>query len=80
MGKSFEEWGWTTITASDALTGASFEVSYQSFTGKFRVNGVSVERTDTLEKPGEDTVNTMTLEGDGIIAHLKLADLQRLLN
>jgi hypothetical protein len=80
MGGSFEDWGWTTITADDALSGRTFQISYQSFTESFRVNGVNVERTKMFETPGESTVNTLTFQGEGIIAHLKLIDLQRLLN
>jgi len=80
MSKSLENWGWTTITADDALTGATYQISYQSFTGSFRVNGVDVERTKKLETLGEETINTLTFQGEGIIAHLKLTDLQRLLN
>ncbi len=80
MSKSLENWGWTTITADDALTGATYQISYQSFTESFRVNGVDVKRTKMLETLGEETVNTLTFQGEGIIAHLKLTDLQRLLN
>ena len=80
MSKSFENWGWTTITADDALTGTTYQVSYQSFTESFRVNGVDVERTKILETLGEETVNTLTFQGEGIIVHLRLTDLQRLLN
>lgn len=78
MSRAFEDWGWTTITADDALTGKTYEISYQSFSESFRVNGVSVERTKTLETPGEDTVSTLTFKGEGITAHVKLTDLQRL--
>ncbi len=80
MSKSLENWGWTTITADDALTGTTYQISYQSFTGSFRVNEVDVERTKIFENLGESTVNTLTFQGEGIIAHLKLTDLQRLLN
>ncbi len=80
MSKGLENWGWRTITVNDALTGTTYEISLQSFTGKFRVNGVSVERTRVFETPGEETASTLTLQGKGIIAHLKLSDLQRLLN
>ena len=80
MGGSFEDWGWTTITTDDALTGTTCQVSYQSFTGRFRVNGVDVQRTKMFETPGEETENTLAFQGEGIIAHLKLSDLQHLLN
>ncbi len=80
MGGSFEDWGWKTTTADDAVTGATYQISYQSFTGRYRVNGTDVERTRKFEIPGEGTVNTLTFQGEGIIAHLKLTDLQRLLN
>ena len=79
MGKGLEDVGWRTITANDALTDTTYEISYQSFTGSFRVNGVNVERTRAFEAPGEETANTLTLQGKGITAHLKLTDLQRLL-
>ncbi len=80
MGESLEDVGWRTITVNDALTGKTYEISYQSFTGSFRVNGVNVERTRAFEAPGEETANTLTLQGKGITAHLKLTDLQRLLH
>ncbi len=80
MNESLEDWGWATITANDALTGTTYQVSYQSFTGRFRVNGLDVERTKMFETPGEETANTLSFQGEGIIAHLKLSDLQRLLN
>ena len=80
MSKSLENWGWTTITADDALTGTTYQISYQSFTESFKVNGVDVERTKKLETLGEETINILTFQGEGIIAHLKLTDLQRLLN
>lgn len=80
MSKSFNEWGWKTIAAADALTGKTYQVSYQAFSGSFKVNGVSVRRTKAFEKSGEETVRTLTFEGGGITAHLKLTDLQRLLN
>jgi hypothetical protein len=80
MGNRLDDWGWTTITADDALTGATYQISYQSFTESFKVNGVNVERTKMLETSGEETINTLTFQGEGIIAHLKLTDLQRLLN
>jgi hypothetical protein len=79
MSDGFEDVGWTSITADDALTGTSYEISYQSFTGNFKVDGVKVARTRMFEAPGEETANTLTLQGEGIIAHLKLSDLQRLL-
>ena len=80
MSKSFENWGWTTITADDSLTGTTYQVSYQSFTGRYRVNGADVERTKMFETSGEETANTLAFQGEGIIVHLKLSDLQRLLN
>ena len=79
MSESLDHVGWTTITADDALTGTTYQVSYQSFTGKFRVNGVDVERTKKFEAPGEETENTLAFLGEGIIAHLKLSDLQHIL-
>lgn len=80
MSRSFKDWGWMTITADDALTGTTYEISYQSFSGSFRVNGVDVERTKVFETTGEETANTLTFQGEDIIAHVKLSDLQRLLN
>ena len=43
MGNPLEDWGWKTITADDALTGTTYQINYQSFTGKYRVNGTDVE-------------------------------------
>ena len=80
MSRSFENWGWMTITTDDALSGKTYEISYQSFSGSFRVNGVDVERTKVFDPTGEETVNTLTFQGGDIIVHVKLSDLQRLLN
>jgi len=80
MNESLERVGWTTVTADDALSGATYQVSYQSLTGKFRVNGVDVKRTRMFETPGEETENTLAFRGEGIIAHLKLSELEHLLN
>jgi hypothetical protein len=80
MGNPLEDWGWKTTTADDAFTGTTYQISYQSFTGRYRVNGTDVERTRKFEPRGEETANTMSFQGEGIIAHLKLRDLQRLLS
>jgi len=80
MSESLDHVGWATVIADDALTGTTYQVSYQSFTGQFRVNGVEVQRTKMFETPGEETENTLAFQGEGIIAHLKLSDLQHLLN
>ncbi len=80
MSVSLEHVGWSTVTADNAVTGTSYQVGYQSFAGKFRLNGVEVERRKMFETPGEETENTLAFQGEGIIAHLKLSDLQHLLN
>ena len=75
-----QEEGWNIITVDDAITGTTYEVSYQPESGRYRVNGIDVQRMDMLEKEDEVAQDIYTYRGEGIVANLSLTDLQRLLD
>jgi len=73
-----EEYEWKSIIAHDAHTNETIEVSYHAATGRYRINGIDVERKPQFERENEAQADIYTYIGEGIIHHVSLEELERL--